>query len=179
MSLLPLFNEGDVSPEVNGLFDRFRNGFGMQVMPPSINVQGYSPPLLNVYYELIEAVFQKGQVPPLTKQMAFLAIASAHNCEYCAAATMEACRMMGMEEEMIRCLTDDLDALNPKLTRIVVQFAVKCATDKLNVNEEDFELLRTNGISNEEIMELVGLAAYANYAITMADALKLIPEYET
>jgi alkylhydroperoxidase family enzyme len=39
--------------------------------------------------------------------------------------------------------------------------------------EEDYEAVREQGVTDEEIVELIVIAAVANFSDTMADALKL------
>ena len=52
-------------------------------------------------------------------------------------------------------------------------FAKKCATDPHSLGDADYENLREQGISDEEIVEIIALAALGNYLDTIADALKL------
>jgi alkylhydroperoxidase family enzyme len=54
-----------------------------------------------------------------------------------------------------------------------VGFARKCATDRHSLVDADYENLREQGISDEEIVEIVSLAALGNYLDTIADSLKL------
>jgi alkylhydroperoxidase family enzyme len=55
----------------------------------------------------------------------------------------------------------------------IVEFARKCAMDRHSLTSADYESLRELGVSDEELVEIVALAALANYLDTISDSLKL------
>jgi alkylhydroperoxidase family enzyme len=42
-----------------------------------------------------------------------------------------------------------------------------------NPTEEDFETVRAQGVTDEEIVQIISLAALANYLNTMANAMRV------
>jgi alkylhydroperoxidase family enzyme len=57
--------------------------------------------------------------------------------------------------------------------QVIVRFAEKCAFEHGNMSDEDYEQVRAQGVSEEEIIEIVALAALGTYLDVMADSLKL------
>jgi alkylhydroperoxidase family enzyme len=73
----------------------------------------------------------------------------------------------------LQAIVNNLDNLNPERVRVIIRFAQRCAMNPYEVSESEFEKVRDCGISNEELVEIVSLAALGNYIDTLADALKL------
>lgn len=69
----------------------------------------------------------------------------------------------------------DVEQIFNEILRVreIIRFARRCARTPYAVTEEDYEMVRNYGISDEEIVEIVSLAAVGNYFDTLADALKL------
>src|SRR4051812_42165272 len=66
--------------------------------------------------------------------------------------------------------TEQLDLIaDPKL-RAMVEFAVKCARNPQSLAPSDFSKMRAFGLRESEIVELIGMAAFAVYANIIADA---------
>jgi uncharacterized peroxidase-related enzyme len=107
------------------------------------------------------------------KEMIFVAISAATECAYCEAAHLAFCRILTVDPETSTNLVHTIDALKPPRTRDIVRLAVKAGTEPKSLVKADYDLLRGNGLSDEEIIEIVAMSAFARYAITVADALKL------
>jgi len=58
---------------------------------------------------------------------------------------------------------------DPKL-RHMIAFAVKCSRNPQSLSPEDYSVLRAHGLSESEILQVIGMAAFAVYANIMADA---------
>jgi alkylhydroperoxidase family enzyme len=74
---------------------------------------------------------------------------------------------------MLEALVSNLDAVNPKRTQEIIKFAVKCALEPQTLVESDYDRIRDQGVSEEELVEIIGWAALAMYNDTLADAMKL------
>jgi alkylhydroperoxidase family enzyme len=73
-------------------------------------------------------------------------------------------------------IVDDLDQLKPERLQGIVKFAMKCAEYPDLLTEEDYEMVREQGVTDEEIVEIISLAAIGTYFDTLAEALKLEPD---
>ena len=80
---------------------------------------------------------------------------------------------MGVDEEMLEALVKDLDAVKPQRLREIINFAVNCALKPQGLTETDYDRMRGQGVSEEELLEIVAWAALAMYNNTLADAMKM------
>jgi uncharacterized peroxidase-related enzyme len=132
-----------------------------------------STPTLQGTWSVYRDVSTRGIVPEVLKEMIFVAISAATDCAYCEAAHVAFCRILKVDTESCQNLIHNIDALKPPRTRDIVRFAVKTGTEPRSLTKADYDILRGHGISDEEIIEIVAMSAFARYAITVAEALKL------
>ncbi len=52
----------------------------------------------------------------------------------------------------------------------MILFAVKCSRNPQSLTRADFDKLRGHGLRQSEIVEIIGMAAFAVYANIVADA---------
>jgi alkylhydroperoxidase family enzyme len=55
----------------------------------------------------------------------------------------------------------------------IIKFAVRCALSPQGLTEADYDKVREQGVSDEELVEIIGWAAIAMYNDTISDSLKL------
>ena len=63
--------------------------------------------------------------------------------------------------------------MTPRRVQQIVKFAQKCASAPATVTDDDYESVRAEGVSDEEIVEIIALAALGNYLDTLADAIRV------
>jgi alkylhydroperoxidase family enzyme len=57
--------------------------------------------------------------------------------------------------------------------RGIIQFALKCALNPQRLVAADYERVRQEGISDDELTQIIFLAALANFNDTLADSFKI------
>jgi AhpD family alkylhydroperoxidase len=90
---------------------------------------------------------------------------------YCVQGHSHALRKQGLSEEQVRAIqTHSFDGFSdPELS--IFRFTQKAAADPKSLDDVDYERLRTVGLSNETILEVLGVI-WANTAMNMiVDAL--------
>jgi uncharacterized peroxidase-related enzyme len=122
--------------------------------------------LLAVRMCVYRDVSTRGAMSEALKEMIFVAISAAAECAYCEAAHLAFCRILTVDPETSTNLVHNIDALKPPRTRDIVRLAVKAGTEPKSLVKADYDLLRGNGLSDEEIIEIVAMSAFARYAIT-------------
>ena len=111
--------------------------------------------------------------------MILYTIAAKSNCLYCSSNHEVSCRTMGIDEETLTALVEDLESVSPQRIGAIIEFALKVAKHSQTVTEEDYETLRQLGVDDGEIVEIVQVAAAGVYFDIMMDALKVDVEGET
>ena len=83
------------------------------------------------------------------------------------------CNSAGMDQDALSAFQHNLSALNPCRSQLCILFAMKCAAAPVSLTNNDYIKLYDEGVSDEEIVDIVALSALGNYLDTIADALQL------
>ncbi len=166
MSQLSSIQESEASGEVAPIYEEIQRELGIPFVP---NIDK----ALAGKWQLFRHVFLGTSLPTSLAAMILYTVAAANKCVYCGSIHKVTCRTVGVDEETLAALDSNLAGLSPRRVQAIVSFAKKCATDRHSLGDADYEKLREQGISDEEIVEIVSLAALGNYLDTIADSLKL------
>ena len=173
ISKLTAVEEQEATGEIADLFEDIRREMGAPYVGLAYRAMAVSPATLTSGWMMIRDFLQRATLPVSLLYMIHYTISSARKCQYCSTNFKFACRSMGIDEEMLEALIHDLDAVAPKRTQEIIKFAVKCALDPQGLTEVDYDKVREQGLSNEEIVEIIGWAAIAMYNDTISDSMKL------
>ncbi len=76
---------------------------------------------------------------------------------------------MGVPQEVIQSCASDPELTGvPPPQRAILTLALKTSRDPQSVTDDDFQILRDNGLNDAEIMEIMIMAAAANFLNTWA-----------
>ena len=173
MNALAAIQEIEPTDEVSEIFAEIQRELGIPFVPNIGKALALSPTAVKGYWAVFNQVFLKSSLPTSLAAMILYSIASANNCNYCGSIHKVTCRTVGIDEETLSALDDNLSVLAPKRVQAIVSFARKCAMDPQSLVSDDYQHLREQGISDEEIVEIISLAALGNFLDTIADSLKL------
>jgi uncharacterized peroxidase-related enzyme len=173
MSHLQIMDEGDASGEVAEVFDEIKRVMEIPFVPNIMKSQGLSASALKGAWGALSNVFLSTSLPMSLAAMILYTIASQRNCEYCSAVHKMTCKTVGIDEDTLAALEKDLEALTPRRVQQIVSFAEQCANRPQTITEDDYDRVRAEGVSDEEIVEIIALAALGNYLDTLADALRV------
>jgi uncharacterized peroxidase-related enzyme len=170
MPHIELLEPSEAPETVRSLYMDFQRRMGFPAPPNFIKVQGHSLAAASGTWGLVQNTLVGGTLPRTVKEMVFSAISADRSCRYCEAAHLACCRMLGIDEDSLEQLTTDVDAIDPPKVRAIIKFSVKCARDPQSLQAADFAELKTFGMPQSEIVELISMSALAVYANIMADA---------
>ena len=174
MSTLPIIEEAEASDEVAAIYDDIKREFQIPFVPNFFKGQAVAPEVLSATWHAVKSILVNGKhVPRTVKEMIFVAVSDARKCEYCEAAHLAFCKLLGVDEQTREALLNSLDKLVPKRTQDVVKFATKVATNPISLGDKDYDIMKAHGISNAELMEIIAMASLAGFATTLADTLKV------
>jgi uncharacterized peroxidase-related enzyme len=176
MPHLEIVDPEDASEEVRALYLDFQRRMGFPAAPNFIKVQGHSLAAASGTWGLVQNTLVGGSLPRTLKEMVFAAISADRRCRYCEAAHLACCRMLGVDEETLARLADDIDGIDPAKARDIIKFGIKCARDPQSLKQADFDGLRAYGLCESELVELISMSALAVYANIVADATAVPPD---
>jgi uncharacterized peroxidase-related enzyme len=150
--------------------DMLDQGFGNEVPINWLTSQSTRPDILAGTWEFSKGMLLQGELPMIVKQMVAVTISARNNCLYCRELHGHTLSMLGVSEDIIAsCVADPELAAVQQPHRGILEFAVKVAKTPAAIDAEDLQSLRSLGITQSEILELIALSAYCNFINTWAD----------
>lgn len=113
------------------------------------------------------------------KEMFLIATSAANGCAYCVVSHGAALRLATSNpfiSDQIAANYREADIT--KREKAIIDFAMKVSFDSKSINEEDFETLRKQGLSDEDIWDVAGITALYNLSNRMMNVLKVRPDEE-
>ena len=173
VSNFTVFEEQDASAEVTEVFDDMKRTLGIPFVTALFKQTGMAPTVVQGTWSAFKTIFGGATLPASLATMILYNIAAVKNCQYCSTIHQATCRTLGVDEETLAALDGDLEALAPRRVQAIIKFAQKCALDPQSLVKADYDTVRDQGVSDEELMEIIGLAALGNFLDTLADAVKI------
>ena len=101
MTTVRLIEYDEAPPEVRAVFDEIMAARGTDWINNFWKALAHHPATLRRTWESIKAVMAPGALDALTKEMLYLAVSIANNCDYCIHSHTAAARRAGMTEGML------------------------------------------------------------------------------
>ena len=101
MSLLPLIEYADASPEVRAVYDDIMRTRGTDWVNNFWKALANDPASLKRIWENAKQVMAPGALDPLVKEMIYVAVSATNGCEYCTYSHTAAARKKGMTDAML------------------------------------------------------------------------------
>ena len=170
MPHLPYPSGDEVHPEAKGVLDAFQAAYGRPshiFLAMAWNgrfVQAAS----DAWHRL---VVQDSTLPRWIKEAVVVITCSTQQTPYCVQGHSHALRRQGLSEAQVRAIQDrSFEGFSdPELS--IFRFAHKAAANPKALDEEDYKRLQAQGLSNETILEVLGVV-WVNGAMNMiVDAL--------
>jgi hypothetical protein len=113
------------------------------------------------------------------RNVAFMLVAHARRCEGCFGSSRRNLTALGFDEPVLDGFCANPSALPlPERERLFVKYVLRIATDPTLLEPKDFRELAAQGLSREDVQEMIGFAAYAvfNTIFTTATSAALREE---
>ena len=175
---IPMVGEEEATAEVAEIYAAVKRELQLPFVPNFIKSFASSPSALAMLWEMNRALFQNMTIPQSLVAMIGFTVAEHNNCRYCSASNEMTCRITGIDEETLAGLARDLGNVHPHRVRAIIGFALKVAKDPQGVTLADYDKVRAQGVTDEELLEIVLVTALAVFNDTIADALKVQVEQQ-
>ena len=170
---LPILSEQEATGATADIYNEVKRITQLPVLPNIFMALGNSDSALNMYWLLWRSVLEYTTLPQALVSMIQYTVAENNNCVYCSAGHEMTCRTLGIDEETLDKLVRELDSVNPERVRAIIEFAIKVAGHAQELESEDYEALRRQGVTDEEIAEIILIAAIQTAGDIVADATKV------
>ena len=170
MPHIPTLLPDQAPEEVRELYEDFGTRMAFPAAPNFIMTQGHSAAALRGTWGLVQNTLLTGKIPRWVKELIFVAISKDRNCNYCVAAHVACCRVLGVKPEILDAMLRNLPAVSDARLHDIVSFCLKCSRNPQSITAADIEKLKRHRLNDSEIVELISMAVLAVYANIMADA---------
>ncbi|WP_170434263.1 carboxymuconolactone decarboxylase family protein [Ruegeria arenilitoris] len=100
MATVRLLTDEEASAEALAVFDEIRATRNTDYVNSFWRALAHDPALLKTTWERLKTVMAPGALDPLVKEMLYVAVSVANNCEYCVHSHSAAARAKGMTDQM-------------------------------------------------------------------------------
>lgn len=173
ISKLELIEEADADSELKETYETIKKTMQLPFVPNIMKSLSVAPDSLKGLWGAFDAIYLQSSLPMALKAMMLYTISATNSCQYCSVVHQATCKSIGVDEETLKMLTENLAALEPRRVQVIVDFAVKIATQGQTLTEADYDVVRDQGVSEEELTEIIAIAALGNLLDTLADAFKI------
>lgn len=144
------------NPDVSAVFAEMQSAYG--TVPNLFRTYACCPPLLEANWNKVKALMMGGVLDRKVKEGIAVLVSKDNSCAYCVAAHTMALRSIGVSEEEIAALEEDLQkaGFSPK-EEALMQFARRANLAPREVTEPEFQVLRQLGATDAEVVETLGV----------------------
>ena len=163
MSRFHIIEEDKATEEVKDIYKTIRRELGFSFVPNLFKSMAASPAVLRGNWENVRFTFLSGTVPRTIKEMICVAVSAANQNNYCLKMHLHGLSILGVDKKILQGLQGKLDELPlPERTKVIIKFALKIALEPTSVTHKDFSELKDEGLTEEEILEIVSTANLIN-----------------
>jgi alkylhydroperoxidase family enzyme len=173
ISGFPIISAEDADPETTRRFAEVQQETDLPVVPNWAKTIAVSPGSLDIYLDMLRAFNRNISLPQSLVPVILYSVATARNCNYCSAVNELFCRTLGVDDETLEKLAKDLDNVSPKRLQVIIRFALKCSFNPQELTAADYDRVREQGVNDDELAQIIFLAALANFNDTLADSFKI------
>lgn len=172
-------------PELNEMDDDIKEaclGFKEKLgfIPNVITALAHRPDELRAFLAYNQALMAKESgLTAADKEMLIIAHSSYNGCTYCVQSHGAALRLAtGNSQLADQIAVNYREADITPRQKVMIDFAMKVTTDSRAVGEEDFEVLKAHGFSEEDIWDIAGITAFFNLSNRMMTFVGIRPDDE-
>jgi uncharacterized peroxidase-related enzyme len=169
MSRIPAASQ---TPQVEAIFQEIEGAFGR--VPNLFRTYAHHPPLLAANWNKVKTVMMEGTLSRKLKETIAVLVSRDNSCSYCVAAHIGALRAIGVTQEELAAIEEDLDKADfSAREKALINFARKANLEPLRIPDQEFAALRDTGVSDAEIVEALGVMALFTAFNKFLDSLEV------
>jgi uncharacterized peroxidase-related enzyme len=161
----------DLAAFYDGLVERIGS------VPSIVKLASLTLPAVKAAQDLYQSVlYNDSALTMVQKEMVATLVSSINGCGYCVehhgAALDDAAGQPGLADRVVQHRWQDLDPL----TTVLLAFGEKLTRAPAAMSARDVEALRSHGLMDKDVLDLVQVISYFNYTNRLATALGVDPE---
>jgi uncharacterized peroxidase-related enzyme len=156
MSRIEPLDPRQASGETADIFREIATVFGN--VPNLFRTAAHHPPLLRANWNMVKAMMMEGRLSRKVKETIAVLVSKDNGCDYCVGVHSAALGSIGLSKEAISGVMEDLDMGDfTAREKALIGIARKANLIPLRIGEDQFQALRTLGVTDAEIVEALGI----------------------
>lgn len=180
MAFFDVPKDEDIAPEARQWLDEVRRLRGVKILGPTWLTYGRSPRILKARVTAEDNLYNQSSGRSgfswEARNIAFMLVAHARRCDGCFGSSRRNLTALGFDEPALDgfCANPAVLPLTDR-ERLFVKYVLRIATDPAQLEPKDFQELEAQGLSRENVQEMIGFAAFAvfNTIFTTAASVAL------
>lgn len=171
MSWIDMVDESVADGELKEAYGRIRKSRGK--LSNIMRIQSLAPAAMEAHLELyMELMFSKGGLSRAERELLAVIVSVENRCRYCTLHHEAALRAWWKDDERLERLLDDpaKAGLSPR-EEALAGYARALTRSPGEMTRDEVELLRSRGLSDEEILQANMIVAYFNFVNRIANGL--------
>ena len=172
-------------PEMNPLPEHIAKYFKLcedklGMVPNVLKAYAFNETKLNAFTNMYnDLMLGESSISQLEREMIAVVVSSINRCYYCLVAHGNSVRKLSNNPEL-----GEQMAINYRLAdlkpnqRAMMDFVVKMTEESYKIEEQDRQVLRDNGYSDQDIWDIAAIASFFNMSNRMASAIDMRPNIE-
>ena len=159
-------------------YDVLKAATGLPTTPTVFQLSSIRPDLASLLVGLYGALFRGGELSRGAKESISTFVSALNQCPYCVGAHTVFMQQHGVSAEHVEAArAGDVSAFtdDEEIARFL-PLAEKITRHAYKVTDEDIEVLRTAGWSDEKILEAIWIVVFFNMVNRLADSLGIAEE---
>jgi uncharacterized peroxidase-related enzyme len=166
--------EALTDPKAKAVYEEIKAELGFGIVPNLFKSMASHPDFLEANWKKFRGVILQGELPRTLKEMIGVAISQANNSEYALKVHLHGLSALGMSEESLRTRVSDFEACPlPAREKAAIRFGLLAARQPHDLKEEQLAELRTLGLDDAEIFEIIATANLFTGVNQYTDAIHL------
>lgn len=166
MAFFDVPEQEEITPEGRQWLDELRRLRGVETLWRGWLVYGGSPRILKARVTAEDNLFNQSSGKSAfsweARNMAFMLVAHSRRCDGCFGGSRAQLMKLGFDEPALDgfCANPTVLPL-PDRERLFVKYVLQLATDPNQLQPKDFREMAAQGLSQDNVLEMIGFAAFA------------------
>ena len=164
--------------DIRKYFDKCQEKLGM--IPNVLRVYSFDQTKLRAFMDMYnDLMLSESNLSKLEREMIAVEVSSINRCYYCLTAHGAAVRQLSNDPALGELMVMNYRAAElDSRRRAMLDFAVKLTEKPHEINEEDRQKLRDEGLTDRDIWDVAATASFFNMSNRMASAVDMMPNRE-
>lgn len=160
--------------KAKAVYDQIKAELGFGMVPNLFKSMGSNPAFLENSWNKFRNTILRGELPRTLKEMIGVAISQSNDSQYALKVHLHGLSALGMSEEVLQTLVSDFEACPlPAREKAVIRFGLLAGTKPHDLKDEHYADLRTQGLDDAEIFEVIATANLFVGVNQYTDSIKL------